>query len=213
MKPFSQWTIEEVEDVFHIVMQSESTLLQQWMTCQRTPNEEEQRILTMLCAKLQQRAWDWNEDELKVCFIAPLLHLIDFEQVAYKPFFSREIAVTYQHEKLWGQVDFVVAAGRRSPKRHYFFIHEYKREHDASNDPLGQLMIAMVAAQTINDDSNPVYGAYVMGRYWHFTLLHGASYSVHMGLNATDEDDVRTIFGVLHNTKQIIDGLAHAPAP
>lgn len=205
MKPFPQWTIEEVEDVFHIVVQSENTLLQQWMTCHITPNDAEQRILATLRAKLQQRAWDWNEEELKVCFIAPLLHLVDFEQDAYKPFFSREIAVAYEHGKLWGQVDFVVAAGRRSPKRPYFFIHEYKREHDTSNDPLGQLIIAMVTAQTINGDGNPVYGAYVMGRYWHFTLLHDASYSVHTGLNATDADDIHTIFGVLHNTKQLVD--------
>ena len=45
-----------------------------------------------------------------------------------------------------------------------------------------------------------------MGRYWHFTVLQGQSYAVHTGLNAADED-IQRIFGVLQNTKDIIQHL------
>jgi hypothetical protein len=81
--------------------------------------------------------------------------------------------------------------------------HEYKKEHDSSNDPLGQLMIRMVAARQLNADNHSVYGAYVMGRYWHFVVLHEQNYAVHTGLNAADVE-LFHIFGVLKNTKKII---------
>jgi hypothetical protein len=64
-------------------------------------------------------------------------------------------------------------------------------------------MIEMVTARHLNADSHPVYGAYVMGRYWHFVVLHEQSYAVHTGLNYADEELLH-IFGVLQNSKKII---------
>ncbi len=204
MKSFSKWTIEDVEDTFHVVLHKHHERLQAWMTSQTSPSEEEDLQLTHLQEKLQDHVWDWNEEELKVYFIIPLLNLVDFDQKQYHPFLARELSMTYHDEKVAGTVDFVVASGKRSPKRPFFFLHEYKKEHDSSDDPLGQLMIAMVTAQMLNNDEHPVYGAYVMGRYWHFVVLEGQRYAVHTGLNATDKE-LKTIFSVLHNTKGILD--------
>lgn len=63
----------------------------------------------------------------------------------------------------------------------------------------------MVAAQKLNDDNNPIYGAYVLGRYWHFVLLDGDTYIVHPGLNAATPDDLHRIYGTLQHTKTLID--------
>jgi hypothetical protein len=52
-------------------------------------------------------------------------------------------------------------------------------------------------------DNHSGYGAYVMGRYWHFVILHEQTYAVHTGLNVADKE-LCHIFGVLKNTKQII---------
>ena len=203
MKPFSKWTIEEIEDTFHLVLQKQDEELQRWMEPYPLPSETERRQLQALQEKLLDNVWDWNEEELKVYFIVPLLELIHFEHERYKPFLSRELSMTVADDTVAGIVDFMVASGKRSPKSPYFFIHEYKKEHDSSNDPLGQLMIEMVTAQTLNADNHPVYGAYVMGRYWHFTVLHEHSYAIHTGLNAAD-DELLHIFGVLQNTNAII---------
>ena len=203
MKSFSKWTIEEVEETFHIVEQKQDQRLEQWMTPVVVPSDSEKQQLQMLQERLLDNVWDWNEEELKVYFIIPLLELIRFEETDCKSFLSRELTMTVEDDTVSDIVDFMVAAGRRSPKRPYFFIHEYKKEHDSSNDPLGQLMIEMVTAQHLNADNHPVYGAYVMGRYWHFVVLHEQSYAVHTGLNAADEELLR-IFGVLQNSKQII---------
>ncbi len=203
MKSFSKWKIEEVEEVFHIVQQKQNEQLEQWMTPVPAPSDIEKQQLLLLQEKLLDNVWDWNEEELKVYFIIPLLELIRFEETDCKPFLSRELTMTVEDDTVSGIVDFMVAAGRRSPKRPYFFIHEYKKEHDSSNDPLGQLMIEMVTAQHLNADNHPVYGAYVMGRYWHFVVLHEQCYAVHTGLNAAN-DELLHIFGVLQNSKKII---------
>jgi hypothetical protein len=204
VKSFSKWTIEEVEETFHIVLQKHYEPLKAWMTPLMSLSEAETQQLTQLQEKLLDHVWDWNEEELKVYFIMPLLDIINFEQAQYKTFLSRELVMTYQDEKIACVVDFLVASGKRSPKRPFFFIHEYKKEHGSSDDPLGQLMIAMVTAQHLNDDKPPVYGVYVMGQYWHFVVLDEQSIAVHTGLNATN-DEITTIWNVLKNTKEIIE--------
>ena len=42
----------------------------------------------------------------------------------------------------------------------------------------------MVAAQLLSQDEQPIYGAYLLGRYWHFVVLDGKEYSVNSGLSA-----------------------------
>ncbi len=202
MKSFSKWTIEDVEETFNLVLYQHLEQLEIWMK-PATPSEEEQKLIP-LREKLLEHVWDWNEEELKVYFIIPLLNFVNFDQEHYKPFLDRELSMIHHDEKIAGRVDFVVAYGKRSPKRPFFFIHEYKKEHDSSDDPLGQLMIAMVTAQHLNNDGHPVYGVYVMGRYWHFVVLEGQNYAVHTGLNATNEE-IKVIFSVLKNTKAIIE--------
>ncbi len=207
MKTFSKWTIEEVEERFQIVSVNKSDLLENWLGFTSELSQEEEKLLNVLCKKLQSRVWDWNEEELKVCFIGLLLYMADFDRENYRSFLEREISVSYENEILSGTVDFIVAQGKRSPKRPFFFIHEYKKEQESPNDPLGQLMIAMIAAQLLNNDSNPVYGAYVMGRHWYFVVLDGLNYAVSVGHNAAKYEELKSILEILKNTGMIIDNL------
>ncbi len=206
MKPFAKWTIEEVEDTFRVTLQKQSKILEQWLTVPSPPSRESAEQLDRLREKLVDHVWDWNELELTVKFIGPLLSMVNFDQESYQSFMNRDISVSYEEDTLGGTVDFVVARGKRSPKKPFFFIHEHKREKDSSNDPLGQVMIAMVAAQKINNDGNPVYGAYVMGRYWNFVALKELEYSVSLTYDAT-KNELEDILGILHNTKAIIQEL------
>jgi hypothetical protein len=207
MKSFSKWTIEEVENRFQIIPTNKSNTLNNWLTETYAPSQEEEKLLDELCEKLQNRVWDWNEEELKVFFIGLLLHMTNFDQENYRSFLEREISVSYENETLAGTVDFVVAQGRRSPVKPFFFINEYKKEQEPPNDPLGQLMIAMFAARQLNNDDNPVYGAYVMGRHWYFVVLEGLNYAVSLGHNAAKIDELRNILGILKNTKNIIENI------
>ena len=56
---------------------------------------------------------------------------------------------------------------------------------------------ACSSGQMLNENEQPIYGAYVRGRYWHFVLLDGANYAVHDGFNALT-DDLQKILEVLN---------------
>lgn len=204
MKRFSQWTIADVETEFQVRQVENSPMLEAWLTTMGELTDFEREQLQRLQRLLNRRVYDWNEQELIAHFIGPLLVMVDFDQAEYASFMERELAVSYHKGTLSGIVYFVVAHGQRMPERPYFFIHEYKREQEASGDPLGQLLITMVAAQLLNQDDNPIYGAYVMGRYWHFTVLHEKTYSVHAGFNAAREE-IESIYRTLQHTKTLIE--------
>ncbi len=208
MKSFSKWTIAEVEETFNIVIQKHHECLTQWFADIAVPSPAEENWLTELKEKLQDHVWDWNESELKGKFIFPLLLAINFDEEQYQSFIERDISVEIDNEKLSGTVDFIVASGKRYPKHPYFFIHEFKKERESSGDPLGQLLITMIAAQKLNNDNQPIYGCYVMGRLWFFVVLEKREYATTLAYDAT-KDDIRDIFGILTNAKRMIAGIVN----
>ena len=207
MKPFSKWSVDEVEDRFGVVQIKQSNLLKEWLTVRGQISTEDEKRLKELSESLQDHVHDWNEAELKLKFVAPLLFMVKFDHEKYQSFVEREISVSFENETLSGVVDFIVAMGRRVPRKPYFFLNEYKKEQESSNDPLGQLLIAMVAAQKLNNDGHPIYGAYVTGRLWFFLVLHDLEYSVSVGHNSAREEELMEIFGILQNSKGIIEKL------
>jgi len=209
MKPFSKWTIAEVEDTFHINIQKHHERLSQWLNATTMLTKAEESQLMELRDKLENHVWDWNEWELKGKFIFPLLLAVNFDEEQYQSFIEREISVKIDNEILSGIVDFLVASGKRYPKHPYFFIHEFNKEHDSSGDPLGQLLITMVAAQKLNNDLKPIYGCYVMGRLWFFVVLEGLDYSTSLAYDAT-KDEIKEIFSLLKKTKEIISQSIHS---
>ncbi|MGX9728633.1 MAG: hypothetical protein ACTFAK_15375 [Candidatus Electronema sp. VV] len=207
MKPFSQWTKQDVEEEFHLTSTRESATLQAWLTgIQEVPQDEAIR-LRQLSEKLRLHVHDWNEEELKVYFIAFILDFVNFYQPSYRPFLERELSASYaEGKKIWGVVDFLVASGTQFPKEPVFFLHEYKKQLDTSNDPLGQLLAEMVTAQTLNSRPHPIYGAYVIGRHWYFVVLEGQSYAESLAYDATKED-ILQIVSILRHTQLLIDGI------
>ncbi|BAP55812.1 hypothetical protein THII_1515 [Thioploca ingrica] len=207
MKPFSQWTKEEVEMEFNLRKEPKNKKLQNWLTALPAVSVDEKVRLNQLSQRLLNYVHDWNEEELKVYFIAFLLDFIDFYQELYRPFLERDLSVEYgEGKRLWGKVDFLVASGTQSPKEPFFFIHEYKKQLDTSNDPLGQLLAAMVTAQKLNNHSHPLYGAYIIGRHWYFVILDETRYAESLAYDATKEE-ITEIVSILRHTKMIIDRL------
>ena len=205
MKEFSKWTIEEVEEYFHLTLIEQSQPLIEWQTSaiEVLPHEETQ--LTNLGERLREHVHDWNEEELKIYFIGGLLNVVNYLHKAYQAFFERPLSVKIGNERLGGVVDCIIAAGRRSPKRPYFCLHEYKPERHKTSDPWGQVLAAMIAAQQLNHDDKPVYGAYVTGREWFFVVLHGMTHAVSLAYDATKDAELRDIFKMLKYIKQLVE--------
>jgi hypothetical protein len=205
MKSFSQWTKQDVEEEFHLTSTRESETLQAWLNGIQEVSQDEAARLRQLSEKLRLHVHDWNEEELKVYFIAFILDFVNFYQPSYRPFLERELSASYaEGKKIWGVVDFLVASGTQFPKEPVFFLHEYKKQLDTSNDPLGQLLAEMVAAQTLNSRPHPIYGAYVIGRHWYFVVLEEKSYAESLAYDATKED-ILQIVGILRYTQLLID--------
>ena len=147
----------------------------------------------------------WNEDEYKFLFISPFLKLVDFSTDYFNVFTQRPMSVTYENgtKTTTGKVEWMVARGRQNPKQPHFFFHEYKPEKNRDNDPLGQVLIAMVAAQVINSNDKPIYGIYVNGRNWFLIVLNGKQYATSKAYDITS-DEIFDLFAILEHLRDIL---------
>lgn len=205
MKEFSKWTIDEVEDYFQITQIQDDAVLREWLAADAAITPAEAAQLRQLGAKLDAHAHDWNEEELKLKFIGLVLALVDYDQAGYQAFFERRLALKIGQEQLAGVIDCVIAAGKHTPKRPFFCLHEYKPERHSANDPLAQTLVAMAVAQRLNQDARSMYGAYVMGRIWYFVTLHDDVYAISPSHDATKDEDLMRIFKALRRIKSMIE--------
>ncbi|MEM8527053.1 MAG: hypothetical protein AAGG68_20605 [Bacteroidota bacterium] len=212
MKSFKHWKFEEVEDAFGLTRVKQLDRLTNWMNVDVDDIPKEKRVrLEQLRANLWNWIDYWNEEEIKVYFMGPLLLEVEFGDSGYRGFWERSLSVAVAEGVTSGIVDFMLAKGRQIPKAPYFCIHEYKPEVNVTNDPIGQLLIAMVAAQAENAKAGrtelAIYGSYTIGRNWYFVVLDGNKYAISNALNATQEE-VYTIFQILQKTSNYADVVA-----
>ena len=210
-KPFRDWKFEEVELTFNIEQVFEHPVLNDWLAVPES-HKKHQETLEALRSKLLRSVNMYNEEELKFFFISPLLLLIPFEGHGMRPFMDRPFSFEYGQDDSGnplvaaGKIDWLLAQGKQDPREPRVFLHEYKREVEATGDPLGQLLIAMVgaqrdAAQKQNKKPFPLYGCYVLGRHWFFVVLEDQQYAVSSAFDATQEDIFR-IYSILEEVKQ-----------
>ena len=207
-KSFKYWFADEVETTFGIKRMDAIPSLEVWLQAEATLTTEMTAIIVKLKKALLRNADAWNEEELKVFFISHILDLIDFEiecgEIKLKPFLDRALSFSFKNEIYKGEVDFLVATGRQLPKKPYFFVHEYKQETKKDTDPLGQLLMGMLAARFNNEKVEEMYGIYIVGRNWFFVVLNAENqYAVSPAYDAT-QDDIFQIVGILQQAKQYI---------
>lgn len=203
MCTFGSFTFEEVEEMFGIEREYTNTLLEEWIAAPYTGDMIQTHNLERIKTRLFKYISNWNEDKLKMFFIGPLIDLVELETKDFKPYTQRMLTATIDTIEVNGIVDFMIAKGRRTAKPPYFCIHEYKQEAEGKGDPIGQLLIAMLAAQTLNENKFPILGAYIVGRNWFFVVLEGKKYTISNEYNASD-NDIFQIFAFLQKSKEII---------
>ncbi|TAD99722.1 MAG: hypothetical protein EAZ97_08095 [Bacteroidetes bacterium] len=203
---FESWEYSQINEEFGYKRHFKNfPLIEEWLKAEEDINAEEKTILLRLCDRLLLNTEAWNEDELKMFFIAPLLETVNFYSPDYKIFTQRKFSATIGDWLLNGVFDLIVSKGEQHPKKPYFFLHEYKQERKKENDPLGQLLAAMIVAQSKNEKDIILYGSYIMGRYYYFVILKGKEYGVSNSLNAADIDDLFKIFSMMRWVRQKID--------
>lgn len=201
---FSEWTEEKVIDIFNIKRTFKNEILENWLNLTKDVSitESERLILDIFKTKLWQHAHLWNEIELRERFIGPLIALADFTTDQFRAFAGKKLTGQLNKYQLSGEPDGMIASGNFTPKQPYFCLYEYKKEKE-SDDPVGQLLIAMLVAQSKNELHQPIYGSYVMERYWSFVVLDKTEYCVSMSFDAVKED-IYQIFRILRALKILI---------
>ncbi|NJO03220.1 MAG: hypothetical protein HC880_17430 [Bacteroidia bacterium] len=211
-KPFDQWHRYEVEKLFGLRENADLPDLKQWLELELALPSEENQKLEELRDLLREEVWNWNEEELKMEFISPMLKLVNFREVDSKAFFDRRLKLDLKQAHLMsetnlievaGKVDCLIARKTKVPEAPYFCLHEFKKEENTSQDPLGQLLIAMLAAQQENPPQTVLYGCYVSGRSWFFVVLKDLEYAVSLAYDAT-KDEIFEIYAILKNLKTMI---------
>ena len=204
-RTFDQCTEAELRRRFNLNREMDHPPLADWISKPHSVSPEEAWFLKRLQNRLLEERNYWNEMELRTEFIGPLLTLVDFKGPDFKPFSLRPLSAVVEGVVLSGKPDWLVATGITEPVRPFFFIHEYKQLKVGSPDPMGQVLAAMLAAQTQNDDGQPVYGCYVVADYWRFVLLDGKTYALSKAYDITNTQDMEIVWSILAETKLRIE--------
>ncbi|TAE29608.1 MAG: hypothetical protein EAZ91_12115 [Cytophagales bacterium] len=182
-------------------------ILDDWMQATGTLTEAEVQRLDKLYQKALRSGDGWNEEELKMKFISLILDLVDIEDSdKIVSFYERPMSAVLKGVKIAVICDCLLAsaAGIATPRTPYFFLQEFKKQKGDSNDPEAQMLAAMLVAQDRNADGKPVYGAWLVGSIWNFTVLSGAEYFVSPKLDASDRHDLNRIVFILRQLKELI---------
>lgn len=220
---FSSFTQQKAIRLFQLKKEFDSPLLDFWFeqAAKMTISSQEMEVIEKLQAKLIIYINGWNEEELKVKFIVPLMELVNFDDhiLEIASFTERPLSVQIEDTEIKGMVDLMVATGIYAPEHPFFFIHEYKKEQESSGDAIGQLLATMFVAQELNKQARsfslfetskrtfehvPIYGVYVIGRFWFFVRLAGQNYHISNAFDSVKKADLLEIFKLLKTQKKMI---------
>ena len=192
----------------NFVQEQESALLADWVQKGTSILENlSEEMLAKIEPRLSSEIDGWLEEELKMKLLALIFMLSDLD-VAQKigVFFERQIAAQIGEFHIHVIPDCMIASvyGFTIPKTPYFFMQEFKKSKGDQQDPEGQVLAAMIAAQHLNKNGKPLYGSYVIGRDWYFTVLQDKNYARSEALRLTQPEELRQVILTLRKLKQII---------
>lgn len=204
---FRDWTPDKIDDTFGTTEVRRLPILEELLAFEYQADDYETRYLSNLSENyLSLGGDDWNEVELENKLISPVIVFSGIETRQFVYFLERELSVTIGEYELSGRVDGMIATGYRNPKIPYFCLNEYKRQTDPNGNPQGQALIAMIAAQALNNNKNPIFGSYVIGRNWYFMALVGKEYAISKDFSCVD-DEMFDIFRILKGLRIQIEKL------
>ncbi|MEA3228746.1 MAG: hypothetical protein U9P38_06725 [Campylobacterota bacterium] len=152
---------------------------------------------------------DYNEEDLKVNIIIPILNKVRFKSFEdeFRDFY--ELPMRYETDSFIfnGTTDFVVSKGLVKSKKPYFFIQEFKKSEEYGN-PRPQLLAELISGVEING-WNEIKGAFVIGAIWNFVILKKLEkeryeYFISKGFDSMRIEDIKSIFKNLLVIKQEI---------
>lgn len=208
MEKFYQFRDNKVIDTFGIKSVQDCPHLSDWLQVQDSLNDFEYLLLDTALARYAELSKGWNEEELKMFFISPILNVANINIAGVcKTYFERPLEGVINNYQIQIVTDCMVASPKLSgePAKPYFFLQEFKQsQRFGKTDPQGQMLMAMLLAQDKNADNQPMYGCYVIERNWFFAILIGTNYCVSQQFDATQKDQLHQIVYILRKLKALI---------
>ncbi len=140
-RTFGSFTFEEVYELYGVEREDTNALLEEWMNVIPIISDNNQENLIRLKTHLFKQVLNWNEDELKMFFIGPLIELADLETKDFKPFTQRTLETTISQVKITGKVDFLISKGLRTAKPPIFAYMSTSRKQIAAKTHLGNCLL------------------------------------------------------------------------
>lgn len=207
IKKYSEAQLIDIFQLTRLVGNQSSMLMQSWLDCETTLNHIEQYLFDVIFEDAYQNIDAWHEEDLKmkfICFVLRLGNLVDNE--VFHTYFERTVEATIEGNFLKTKTDFMLAKGILDmPQIPYFHFQEYKRQTDPNGSPIAQVLEAMLIAQTLNANNQPIHGAYVIGKFWNFIILENRTYSISKTFDCTERSELMQIIAILRKFKSILE--------
>jgi len=196
---FGTINFKDLECIVTIKRNISTEIFSDWFEADIQLNQNDQAFFDNLIEENYFLIESYNEEELKVKFLAPILNRVKFTDVAHEIRDFYEAKLTYKTDKfiLTGTTDFLVAKGLEYSKKPYFFIQEFKKSIK-NDDPRPQLLAELISAIELNNFKT-MKGAFIIGENWNFVILEKLDnnkyqYFISHTLNATHTNHLQQIY-------------------
>lgn len=206
-KRYSEAELIKMFGLKRSVGNAKNPLMKEWITASTTLNAAEQYIFDDICTDIEDKIAGWNEESLKMNFIAFVLRLGHMKPTnMYSTFFEQTIESTVNEYYLKIKTDFMIATGiLEIPDLPFFHFQEYKKQKDPSGDPTAQLLEAMLIAREINPAKKPIYGCCIVGKFWDFVILDNTNFIISQSYDCTQKEDLMQIIAILRKFIEILE--------
>ena len=179
-------------------------ILDAWLEVENDLTTDDIQKLEKWRLRLLKSVNSWNEETLKMKFIALILDWVDYDTDEYEGVFDADLKGLVQGQKLSVIADYALSKVTLDLiEQPYFYFHEYKPRKKAK-DPIAQLLLAMLIGQEKNQHKRPLYGCAVFAENWYFMVLDGRKYSVSSGYISTNTEGIQDILLILRKFKHIL---------
>ena len=196
-------------DLTRLAGNNKHPLMAEWTSITKPILDKfEKNSFDKILKKAEKNIEGWNEEELKVKFIATIVDLgyLEENDEKYKTYYERELYATVNNHYLYLKADFMIAKGiYNKPTIPYFYFQEYKKSKDPSGDPVPQLLEGFLIAQEKNKNGKPMYGCTVTGKVWDFFIMEDRTYCISQSYDCMRPDDLLQIIGILRKFKEILE--------
>ena len=174
-------------------------IFKKWLNFEYLISEEIIIFLQNLIERNIELLHSYDEEDLKIHFIAPLIAKVDYFMLEdeIRNFYHEPLV--YETEKFIfnGRADMMVSKGLFKSEKPYFFIQEFKKGIRPT-DPEPQLLAELISAIELNNELS-IRGAYIIGENWNFVILEKLGkdkyqYFVSRTFNCTNIEDLKGIY-------------------